>query len=115
MNYPKPDVDPIAVLRRFYCNRILPQVYDDSLSFEELLYGVLKKLNEVIEKVNSYDELINYVIDLLENLDKHIKETVTEQLQKWYDDGTLKEILAVICDPYLMNSVGKFHRLKKTL
>lgn len=113
MNYPKPDVDPIAVLRRFYCNRILPQVYDDSLSFEELLYGVLKKMNEVIEKVNSYDELINYVIDLLENLDKHIKETVTEQLQKWYDDGTLKEILAVICDPYFDEFRKEIAQLKK--
>lgn len=113
MNYPKPDVDPIAVLRRFYCNRILPQVYDDSLSFEELLYGVLKKMNEVIEKVNSYDELINYVIDLLENLDKHIKETVTEQLQKWYDDGTLKEILAVICDPYFDEFRQEIAQIKK--
>lgn len=113
MNYPKPDVDPIAVLRRFYCNRILPQVYDDSLSFEELLYGVLKKMNEVIEKVNSYDELINYVIDLLENLDKHIKETVTEQLQKWYDDGTLKEILAVICAPYFDEFRKEIAQLKK--
>ena len=113
MNYPKPNVDPIAVLRRFYCNRILPQVYDDSLSFEELLYGVLKKMNEVIEKVNSYDELIKYVIDLLENLDKHIKETVTEQLQKWYDDGTLKEILAVICDPYFDEFRKEIAQLKK--
>lgn len=113
MNYPKPDVDPISVLRRFYCNRILPQVYDDSLSFEELLYGVLKKMNEVIEKVNSYDELINYVIDLLENLDKHIKETVTEQLQKWYDDGTLKEILAVICAPYFDEFRKEIAQLKK--
>lgn len=113
MNYPKPDVDPIAVLRRFYCNRILPQVYDDSLSFEELLYGVLKKMNEVIEKVNSYDELIKYVIDLLENLDKHIKEIVTEQLQKWYDDGTLKEILAVICDPYFNEFRKEIAQLKK--
>lgn len=113
MNYPKPDVDPIAVLRRFYCNRILPQVYDDSLSFEELLYGVLKKMNEVIEKVNSYDELINYVIDLLENLDKHIKETVTEQLQKWYDDGTLQEILAVICDPYFDEFRQEIAQIKK--
>lgn len=93
MNYPKPDVDPIAVLRRFYCNRVLPQVYDDSLSFEELLYGVLKKMNEVIEKVNSYDELINYVIDLLENLDKHIKETVTEQLQNGTMTAHLKKYL----------------------
>lgn len=113
MNYPKPDADPIAVLRRFYCNRILPQVYDDSLSFEELLYGVLKKMNEVIEKVNSYDELINYVIDLLENLDKHIKETVTEQLQKWYADGTLQEILAVICDPYFDEFRQEIAQLKK--
>lgn len=113
MNYPKPDVDPIAVLRRFYCNRILPQVYDDSLSFEELLYGVLEKMNEVIEKVNSYDELINYVIDLLEKLDKHIKDIVTEQLQKWYDDGTLKEILAVICKPYFDDFRKEIAQLKK--
>ena len=80
MNYPKPDVNPITVLRRFYCNRILPQVYDDSLSFEELLYGVLKKMNEVIEKViNEYD------------IDKETAKRDIEKFIKMLEDNKLLE------------------------
>lgn len=113
MSYPIPNLTPLSQLRAFYCNRIMPQTYDDSLSFQELLYAMLKKMNEVIDKVNSYDELINYVIELLEKLDEHIKEIVTDQLQKWYDDGTLKEILDEICQPYFDEFRKEIEHLQK--
>lgn len=36
---------------RFYCQKILPAVYDDSLSYYEVLNRLAAKLNEVIEVV----------------------------------------------------------------
>ena len=37
---------------RFWCNKILPLVYDDSLSYYEVLCKISAKLNEVIDSTN---------------------------------------------------------------
>ena len=37
---------------RFYCQKVLPLVYDDTLSYYELLCKVCNKLNEVITAQN---------------------------------------------------------------
>ena len=44
---------------RGYVNKILPTVYDDSLSYYEVLAKVMAKLNEVIELDNAQNEIIN--------------------------------------------------------
>ena len=41
---------------RFWCNKILPLVYDESLSYYELLCKVTQKLNELIEQNNKIAE-----------------------------------------------------------
>lgn len=64
---------------KFWCQRVLPLVYDDSLSFMELLYKVIKKVNEVIELTN--------------NLNEQMIAEVDRQLQEWLDDGTLGDII----------------------
>ena len=50
---------------RYWCHKVLPLVYDDSLSYYELLCKVVEKLNEVIELTDEtkviVDELKNYV------------------------------------------------------
>ena len=63
---------------RFWCQKVLPLVYDNSLSYYELLCKVVDYLNKVIEDVNSIPEYIDSVID--ERLDDdHLKELI-EQL-----------------------------------
>ena len=57
-------VTPIGKLRAFYCNRILPQVYDDSLSFEELLYNMFKKIDEVINETFALKMLLKLFFKL---------------------------------------------------
>jgi hypothetical protein len=59
---------------------VLPTVYDDSLSFYELVNKVVQKLNEVIEETNEYfkKDLAQYVEDILEG---------------WHADGTLENII----------------------
>ena len=53
---------------KFYCQKILPLVYDDSLSYIEVLYKVAYKLNEVID---DYNELKATCEALAEELQQH--------------------------------------------
>ena len=48
----------------FHCDPILPLVYDDSLSYMEVLAKVVDKLNAVIEDVN--DNLSEYMSEFVE-------------------------------------------------
>ena len=38
---------------KFYCQKILPLVYDDSLSYYETICKVAAKLNEVVNAVSA--------------------------------------------------------------
>ena len=60
---------------RFWCNKILPLVYDDSLSYYETLCKISEKLNEVINDVN---ELPQYIADLVS--DEKLKEILSALL-----------------------------------
>lgn len=64
---------------RFWCYKVLPLVYDDSLSYYELLCKVVNKLNEVIG-----------AIDTGEN---NVYTVVSQILTEWKEDGTLADII----------------------
>lgn len=63
------DRKKIAPLK-FWCQKILPMTFDDSLSYYEVLCRTRNKLNEVVNAMNNYtDELKSYVEELsAENL-----------------------------------------------
>lgn len=65
---------------RFWCNKILPLVYDDSLSYYETLCKIAEKLNEIINDMNN---LPQYIADLIsdEKL-KEIMSTLLNNLQE---------------------------------
>ena len=69
-----------------WCRRVLPAVYDDSLSYYEQLARLVAKINEVIESDNELRHIV-------ENIDGTIEQTVTDILNEWLKDGTLKEII----------------------
>ena len=48
---------------RAWCYKILPLVYDDSLSYYEVLCKTTSALNDVIENVNNLPE---FIADLIE-------------------------------------------------
>ena len=50
----------------YWSNKVLPLVYDDSLSYYEVLAKVTEKLNDVIYIVN--DRLDDYIREQLDNL-----------------------------------------------
>lgn len=59
---------------RFWCQSVLPLVYDDSLSYYEVLCKVVKYINDLID---SDKEIVNNVNELKEEL---------KVVQKWIDD-----------------------------
>lgn len=43
---------------KFWCQKILPLVYDDSLSYLEVLYKVVHYLNDVVSQTNALTEIV---------------------------------------------------------
>ena len=87
---------------RFWCQKVLPLVYDDSLSYMELLAKVVNYLNNTISDVanaeenisklaNAYEELQDYVNEYFDNLD--VTSEVENILDRMATDGTLNDII----------------------
>ena len=100
----RPDLEPYKVTGsfRFWCQKVLPLVYDDSLSYYELLCKVVAYLNDVIENVDglkididkllvAYGELEDYVNNYFNNLD--VQQEINTKLDIMASDGTLAQII----------------------
>lgn len=79
---------------KFWCHKVLPLVYDDSLSYYELLCKVVDKLNEVINKDNTTSEAVN---ELKKYVDNYFSSTdftskVNERLDEMAVDGTFDKL-----------------------
>jgi len=76
---------------RFWCQKVLPLVYDDSLSYYELLCKVVGYLNNLITDTNQliteYEELKN----MIENFD--FQDEVNKKLDEMAEDGTLDALV----------------------
>lgn len=87
---------------RYWCQKVLPLVYDDSLSYYELLCKVVDYLNKTMEDVETlhgdvtnlhtaYEELQNYVNNYFSTLD--VQEEINNKLDQMANDGTLNILL----------------------
>lgn len=83
--------------------KTLPLAYDDSLTYQELLYKLTAKINEVVESQNqtneNFDELYALFIQLKEYVDNYFKnldvqEEINNKLDEMVADGTLESIVA---------------------
>lgn len=89
---------------QYWTQRVLPQVYDDSLSYYELLNKVVSYLNDVIESQNEtndnfaamvvlYETLKEFVDTYFDELD--IQNEINAKLDIMAADGTLDQIINV--------------------
>lgn len=80
---------------RFWCQKILPLVYDDELSYYELLCKVVDYLNKTMENVTYlHDEFVklkDFVDNYFKNLD--VQDEINKKLDEMAKDGTLTSIL----------------------
>ena len=67
------DIKPLHHFR-FWCQKVLPLVYDDSLSYYEVLCKVVNYINNLIDTNN---HIIEYVDELKAEL---------QQVQEWIDN-----------------------------
>ena len=102
---------------RFWCQKVLPLVYDDSLSYYELLNKVVDYLNGTMEDVellndnvntldenvrniyDAYNSLQSYVNNYFDNLD--VQEEINNKLDAMATDGTLSNLINTIAVPLI--------------
>lgn len=87
---------------RFWCQTVIPLVYDGSLSYYELLCKVVDYLNHTISDVNklasdveglyeAYNKLQKYVNDYFDNLD--VQAEINNKLDEMAKNGQLESII----------------------
>lgn len=87
---------------RFWCHKVIPLVYDDSLSYYELLCKVVQYLNTTVENVNILNEglktaeynfnlLKHYVDTYFENVD--VQDEINNKLDEMAASGALSDII----------------------
>ena len=88
---------------RYWCQKVLPLVYDDSLSYYELLCKVVDYLNKTMEDVEtlhgdvtnlhtSYEQLQNYVNVYFSTLD--VQQEINNKLNEMASDGSLTRLIS---------------------
>lgn len=88
---------------RFWCQKVLPLVYDDSLSYYELLNKVVQYLNMTMEDVTTlegdvtnlhtaYVQLQTYVNDYFVSLD--VQEEINNKLDEMAESGALTPLIS---------------------
>lgn len=98
---------------RYWVQKVLPLVYDDSLSYYELLNKVVAFLNNVIETADdltadmtalytAYGQLQDYVNEYFDNLD--LSSEVDRKLDEMVTDGTIPQII----NTYLGDHIGAY-------
>lgn len=97
---------------RFWCHKVLPLVYDNSLSYYEVLCKIMKYLGDLIEDIDrmkeniqslkdAFDALKYYVDNYFDNLD--IQEEVNNFMQSLIESGELDDMLAVAINGSLVD------------
>lgn len=87
----------------YYCQKVIPLAFDESLSYYEVLCNLTAKIKEVIDEQNNqgegiielqnkYLELKEYVDNYFENLD--IQEEINTKLDEMAENGELTDIIA---------------------
>lgn len=109
---------------RFWCQKVLPLVYDDSLSYYELLNKVVQYLNDTMENVDglnenvntldenvravysAYDQLQGYVNNYFDNL--NVQNEINNKLDEMALDGTLSVMINTIAVPMIPGLVSEW-------
>lgn len=80
---------------RAWVQQTLPSIYDDSLSYTDLLAKMLSYMNELITNNNLLQDDMKKAFDYINNyfLDLNIQENIDKKLDEMAKDGTLDKII----------------------
>ena len=71
---------------RFWCQKVLPLVYDDSLSYYELLCKVVCKLNELADNQNNLSDEIKAVANDLNDFKTQVPGMIEAKVEEWLNN-----------------------------
>ena len=83
---------------RFWCQKVLPLVYDDSLSYYEVLCGIRHKLNELIEQYNAMTDVIESIQEAIDKINEWIDNFDTSIIESIVRDYLATMIFVSISD-----------------
>lgn len=97
---------------RFWCQKVLPAVYDDSLSYYELLCKVVAYLNDMSSQTETqfnnlekeFNELKSFVDNYFNNLD--VQDEINKKLDDMANSGVLNIFLSGIYTPEMFGAKG---------
>ena len=120
-----PERQPFTPLSpfRYWCQKVLPLVYDDSLSYYELLCKVVDYLNKTMECVtnfntdmtvlyDTYEQLQEYVNNYFSSLD--VQTEINNKLDNMTSDGTLSKLIQPLFDEYKQQIDSEIVQIKET-
>lgn len=95
----------ISPLKRFICQKVLPTVYDDALSYYEVLGKITAKLNELIENVNTLNESVSEIVESISGFasKEYVDEAVDGLASESYVDNAVDGLAT---ETYVDNSVA---------
>lgn len=89
---------------KFYVQRTMPLVFDDSLSYYEVLCKLTEQINKIIKSVNNNAEVSEELQDLFVELKKYVDDyfsdlgiqtEINNKLDQMAEDGTLDQIINI--------------------
>ena len=83
---------------KYWCFKVLPLVYDDSLSYYEVLCKVVAKLNEMREALNDLPETLKEIEAAIAQLQAWIDNFDTSIIEKWIQEHLANMIFVEIND-----------------
>lgn len=82
----------------FWCQKVLPLVYDASLSYYEMLCKVVDKLNEVVKLSNSWEDQYNQLQEAIQEIQKWIDDFDTTYIEQLIQEKLATMIFVEITD-----------------
>lgn len=109
---------------QFWCQKVIPLVYDDSLSYYELLCKVVKYINDMIQNQDTMNQLLQeYGVDIkqlqtdVEYLSNELKKVKNgtyvslyiDALSQWIDNNLQEMVSKIVQQVYFeINNNGYF-------
>lgn len=97
---------------RYYCQMVLPAVYDDSLSYYELLNKVVKYLNDTIKTLNENADVMEEKFAELDELKTELDE-LQEEMAKWKNGDYVSQYIDALIQYFDENIIKWVSRLVK--
>lgn len=102
----------ISLIGRPYCQKVLPLVYDESLSYLEQICKLRHKINEVIDEFNQWESIILELQDALQDISGMKSDISTLKSDVVNINQRMLEITTVIdsLDSYVKNMEKQFDK-----